>query len=50
MLCANLLLYGLDEELRNLRRAQLVPAKGCLAALDDECAYGVRVVVYGDAV
>src|SRR5690242_10207420 len=50
VLCANLLLERLDEELRDLRRAQLVPAQGCLAALDDSCAYGVGVVVYGDAV
>jgi hypothetical protein len=50
MLGADLLLYGLNQKLRDLRRAQLVPAEGRLAALDDDCAYGVGVVVYGNAV
>ena len=48
--CADLLLYGLHKKLRHLRRAKLVPAKGGFAALDDESAYGVGVVVYGNAV
>lgn len=50
MLCANLLLYRLYEELRNLRRAQLVPAKSRFAALDDDLANVVGVVVYRNAV
>lgn len=50
VLCANLLLYRLDQELRNLRRAQLVPAQSRFAALDDDLANVVGVVVYGNAV
>lgn len=50
VLGADLLLDGLDEELGDLRRAQLVPTKRRLAALNDGCPYGVGVVVYGNAV
>jgi hypothetical protein len=46
----DLLLDGLDEELRDLRGAQLVPGERCLAPLDDEDANGVRRVVDGDAI
>ena len=46
----DLLLDGLDEELRDLRGAQLVPGEGGLASLDDDYAYAVGGVVDGDAV
>ena len=46
----DLLLDRLDEELRDLRGAQLVPGEGGLASLDDYYSYGVGGVVYRNAV
>ncbi len=50
VLSTDLLLDRLDQKLRDLWRAQLVPAECCLAALYNGCTYSVGVVVYGNAI
>lgn len=48
--CADLLLYWLDQELRNLGRPQLIPRQSGFASLDDELTDGVGEAVDGEGV
>lgn len=50
MRAADLLLYGLDEELRDLWGPQLLPREGRLATLHDEEADGVGDSVDGKGI
>lgn len=50
MLRSDLLLYGLDQELRNLGRAKLFPREGRLGARAYDDAYGVGNIVDGQRV